>query len=54
MKDKVPTFDQLMNPLLEALRSLGGSGSIDEINEPLAKRGMIYFHQKDKVTDCNY
>ena len=22
--------------------------------EPLAKRGMIYFHQKDKVTDCNY
>jgi hypothetical protein len=22
--------------------------------EPLAKRGMIYFHQKDKITDCNY
>ena len=28
---KLPTFDQLMNPLLGALRSLGGSGSIDEI-----------------------
>ena len=28
---KVPTFDQLMNPLIAALRDLGGSGSIDEI-----------------------
>ncbi len=28
---KVPTFDQLMNPLLAALRDLGGSGSIEEI-----------------------
>lgn len=27
----MPTFDQLMNPLLEALRALGGSGSIEEI-----------------------
>lgn len=33
MKDKIPTFDQLMNPLIEALRALGGSGAIDEINE---------------------
>ena len=30
---KVPTFDQLMNPLITALRDLGGSGSIDEIYE---------------------
>jgi restriction system protein len=29
----MPTFDELMNPLIEALRVLGGSGSIDEINE---------------------
>ncbi len=28
---KVPTFDQLMNPLITALRDLGGSGSIEEI-----------------------
>lgn len=28
---KMPTFDQLMNPLLEALHALGGSGSIEEI-----------------------
>src|SRR5213593_741939 len=30
---RVPTFDQLMNPLITALRDLGGSGSIDEIYE---------------------
>jgi restriction system protein len=27
----VPTFDQLMNPLVLALKSLGGSGTIEEI-----------------------
>ena len=27
----LPTFDDLMNPLLNALRKLGGSGSIEEI-----------------------
>ena len=31
--NKVPTFDQLMNPLITALKDLGGSGSIDEIYE---------------------
>jgi restriction system protein len=28
---KVPAFEELMNPLIAALRDLGGSGSIDEI-----------------------
>ena len=27
----IPTFDELMNPLLTALQGLGGSGSIEEI-----------------------
>ena len=31
--NKVPTFDQLLNPVLTALRQLGGSGSIAEIYE---------------------
>jgi hypothetical protein len=31
MKTKLPTYDQLMNPLLRALTALGGSGSIEEI-----------------------
>lgn len=28
---KLPTFDQMMNPLLKALKELGGSGTIEEI-----------------------
>ena len=28
---KVPTYDQLMNPTLQVLRTLGGSGTIEEI-----------------------
>lgn len=30
---KLPTREQLLNPLLQALKELGGSGSIDEIDE---------------------
>ena len=30
---KLPTYDEMMNPLLEALKQLGGSGTINEINE---------------------
>ncbi len=30
-KRQVPTFDTLMNPLIQALKSLGGSGTIEEI-----------------------
>ena len=33
MSNQMPTFDSLMNPLLDALFVLGGSGSIDEIYE---------------------
>ncbi len=32
-KNSVPKYHQLMNPLLKALHDLGGSGSIEEINE---------------------
>jgi restriction system protein len=37
MQDKMPKFDQLMNPLLRALKALGGSGSIAEINEKVVE-----------------
>jgi restriction system protein len=30
---KVPTYDLLFNPVLKALKSLGGSGTIEEINQ---------------------
>lgn len=32
-----PTFDKMMNPLLQALRVLGGSGTIEEINNQVAE-----------------
>jgi restriction system protein len=37
MAMKPPTFDRLMNPLLHALRSLGGSGSVDEIYDKVVE-----------------
>ena len=30
---EVPTYDQLMNPLLQALKNLGGSATIQELND---------------------
>lgn len=33
----VPTFDKLMNPLLDAMRVLGGSASVSEIEEKVAE-----------------
>ena len=38
---KLPTREQLLNPILEALVELGDSGSIDEINESLSKTTKI-------------
>jgi restriction system protein len=37
MAAKMPTFDRLMNPLLKALRELGGSGSIEEIYDKVVE-----------------
>jgi restriction system protein len=34
---KVPTFDQMMNPLLQALKELGGSGTIEELDDKVAE-----------------
>ena len=41
MSESMPTFDSLMNPLLEALFELGGSGSIDEIYEKVVELQKI-------------
>lgn len=35
---QVPTFDQMMNPLIQALKALGGSGTIEEIANAVAER----------------
>ena len=37
MAAKMPTFDRLMNPLLKALRELGGSGSVEEIYDKVVE-----------------
>ena len=36
-KEKLPMFDALMNPLVQALKSLGGSGTIEEIYNRVAE-----------------
>lgn len=33
----VPTYDALMNPLIQAIKSLGGSGTIEEINNKVVE-----------------
>lgn len=56
MTDRVPTFDELMNPLLKALQSLGGSGSIEEIYTKtvellaLPETVIAQLHDPDKST----
>ncbi len=36
-KMQIPTFDALMNPLIQSLKSLGGSGTIEEINAKIVE-----------------
>lgn len=38
---KVPTYDSFFNPVLKAIRSLGGSGTIDEINQKVIENEAI-------------
>lgn len=62
MPDSMPTFDSLMNPLLEALFELGGSGSIDEIYEKVIEMRNIddelalvpHNPEKSNLTEIGY
>ena len=38
---KIPTYDRLMDPLFKAIRALGGSGTIDEINKKVVEISSI-------------
>jgi restriction system protein len=38
---KIPTYDRLMDPLFKAIRALGGSGTIDEINKKVIEISSI-------------
>lgn len=59
---KVPTFDSMMNPLIQALKVLGGSGTIEEINAKttellnLSDNQLELLHdpQKGTLTEVEY
>jgi restriction system protein len=42
-QNQIPTYDRLMNPLLQALRELGGSGSTDEIYQRVAEKALLAY-----------
>ena len=44
---RVPTFDTFMNPLLQALKDLGGSGTIEEIASKTAEIAELTDEQLD-------
>ena len=48
---KVPTFDTFMNPLIRALKSLGGSGTIEEINDKASEIAGLSDEQLDVLHD---
>jgi len=48
---KIPTYDSMMNPLLEALRSLGGSGTIEEIDGKVAETMNLSDEQLEVLQD---
>ena len=62
MTNQMPTFDSLMNPLLDALFTLGGSGSIDEIYEKVLElqnidediSSMPHNPEKSNQTEIGY
>ena len=59
---KIPTYDSLMNPLIRALRKLGGSGSIEEIYEKVVELedipedvlSKIHNPEKSNQTEVGY
>lgn len=48
---KVPNFDDMMNPTLQAIRDLGGSGTIEEINTKVAELMTLTDEQMELLHD---
>jgi restriction system protein len=46
---RVPTFDTFMNPLIQALKELGGSGTIEEIASKTAEIAGLSDEQLDQL-----
>lgn len=52
-KISIPTYDTLMTPILQALKSLGGSGTIEEINEKVAEIAKLSDEQLEVLHHPN-
>jgi restriction system protein len=50
-KVDTPTFDVLMNPVVRALKNLGGSGTIEEINNKVAEMAGLSDEQLETLHD---
>ena len=58
----VPTFDALMNPVIQALKNLGGSGTIEEIKNEVSEIAglsdeqleMLHNPEKGGQTEVEY
>ena len=50
---KIPIYDSMMNPLLEALRGLGGSGTIEENDEKVAEIMNLSDEQLEVLHDTD-
>lgn len=59
---KVPTYDTLMNPVIQALKSLGGSGTIEEVNSKASEiagltdeqLSVLHDEEKSSQTEVEY
>jgi restriction system protein len=50
-KNSLPTYDAMMNPLLRAIKELGGSGTVEEINSKVAEILGLHDEQLDILHD---
>lgn len=50
-KNNLPTYDAMMNPLLQAMKELGGSGTVEEINSKVAEILGLHDEQLDILHD---
>lgn len=50
-KVNIPTYDAFMNPLIQALKSLGGSGTVEEITNKVAEIAGLTDEQLEVLHD---
>lgn len=48
---ELPTFDKLMNPVIQALKQLGGSGTVEEINNKVTEIAGLSDEQLEILHD---